>query len=164
MVSPNLNFWSNSRKKSLESQQKHAIRNRFVRTLLCSKDIFITGYNRKMLMRKRTSFLDRVCVNYEQLFHPVQCTARRICQCSSSDKLVLPKVTAILSFSDQFHFLRSINCFGIGTRQYSNCLYQSESVHTLFSYHYKLSFLGEVFLLGNQFFQFLANVAFQSQS
>ena len=104
MVPPDLNFWSISRKGSLESQQKHALRNRFLRTLLFSNDLFQPGYNRKMLMRKRTCILDGVCVKYEQLFHPVQCTACRICQCSSRGKLVLPKVTGFLSFSDQLHF------------------------------------------------------------
>ena len=92
----NLTFWSLSRKESLESQQKHALRNRFLRTLLFSNDIFHAGYNRKVLMRKRTSILDRGCVNYEQLFHPVHCIASRICQCSSRDKLVLPEVNGIL--------------------------------------------------------------------
>ena len=93
MVPPNLYFWSISRKESLESKQKHALRISFLRTLLCSNDTFNPGYNRKMLIRKRMSILDGVCVNYEQFFHPVQRTACRICQCSSRDKLVLPKVT-----------------------------------------------------------------------
>ena len=100
MVPPNLNFWSISRKESLESQQKHAFRNRFLRTLLCSKDVFNPGYNRKKLMRKRTSFLDGVCVNYEQLLQPVQSTACRICQCSSKDKIVLPEVTNVSTHND----------------------------------------------------------------
>ena len=86
MCPPNLNFWSISCKEILESQQKHALRNRFLRTLLCSNDIFSPGYNRKTLIRKRTSILDRDWFNYEQLFHPVQCTACRNCQCSSRCK------------------------------------------------------------------------------
>ena len=105
MVPPNLYFWSISRRESLESQQKHALRNKFLRTLLCSNDNVNPGYNRKMLIRKRTFILDRVCFNYEQLFHPVQCTAGRICQCSSRDRFVLPEVTGILSISDQVHYL-----------------------------------------------------------
>ena len=105
MVPPNLNFWSISRREGLESQQKHALKNKLLRTLLCSNDIFNPGYNRKMLIRKRTSILDRVCSNYEQLFHPIQCTACRICQCSSRDRRVLPEVTGILSISDQVHYL-----------------------------------------------------------
>ena len=104
MVPQNLNF-SFSRKENLESQQKHALRNKFLRTLLCSQDALYPGYNRKMLLRKRTSIVDRVCFNYEQLFHPVQCIARIICQCSSGDKLVLPEVTGILSTSDQLLYL-----------------------------------------------------------
>ena len=104
MVPPNLKFWSNSRKESLESQQKHALRYRFLRKLLCSNDIFNPRYNRKMLLRKRTSILDSVCSNYEQLFHPVQCTAYRICQCSSRDKFVLPELTGILSVLNQLRY------------------------------------------------------------
>ena len=105
MFPPNLNFWSISRKESLESQQQHALRNKFLRTLLCSNDILNPGYNRKMLMRKRTSIFDRVCFNYEQLFHPVLCASCKICQCSSRDKIVLPEVTGVLLISDQFHYL-----------------------------------------------------------
>ena len=101
MVSINSKFWSISRKEGLESQQKHALGKKFLRTLLFSNDIFNPGYKRKMLMRKRTSILDGVCVKYEQLIHPVQCTACRICQSGSRDKFVLPEVTGILSFSDQ---------------------------------------------------------------
>ena len=129
MPPPNLIYWSISREESLESQKKPALRNRFLRTLLCSNDIFNPGYNRKMIMRKKTSIFARVCFNYEQLFHPVQCTACRICQCSSKDKRVLPEVTGILSNSDQLHHLSGINCFGNGTRQYSTCLYQSGNSH-----------------------------------
>ena len=57
MVPPNWNFWSISRKESLESQQKHALRNRFLRTLLYSNVIFNPGYNRKMLKEKEHPFL-----------------------------------------------------------------------------------------------------------
>ena len=105
MSPPNLNFWSILRKESPESQQKHALRKRFLRTLLFSNDSFYPGYNRKMLMRKRTSFHDGVCFIYEQLFHLVQYTACRICQSSSRDKLFLPEVKGILSFSYQLHYL-----------------------------------------------------------
>ena len=53
MSPPNLNFWFISRKESPESQQKHALRNRFLRPLLCSNDTFNPGYNRKTLIRER---------------------------------------------------------------------------------------------------------------
>ena len=164
MIPPNLNFSSISRKESLKSQKRRALRNRFFRTLLCSIDILNPGYNRKMLMRKRTSILDRVCFNYEQLFHPVQYTACKLCQCSSRKRLVLPEVTGILSVSDQFHYLWGINCVGNGTRQHSTCLYPSGISHILLSYDYILSFLAKIFLLWNQSFQCLAIVAFQLQS
>ena len=84
----NLNFWSISRKEGPESQQKHALRNRFLRALLCSNDILNPRYNRKTLIRKKASILDGVCFNQEQLFHPIQCTACRKCQCSSRGKRV----------------------------------------------------------------------------
>ena len=86
MTPPKLKIGSISCKESPESQQNYALRNRFLRTLLCSNVIFNPGYNRKTLMRKRTSILDRVCFNYEQLFHPRQCTSCRKCQCSSRGK------------------------------------------------------------------------------
>ena len=86
MSPPNLNFWYISRKESLESQQKHALRNKFLQTLLCSNVVFNPGYNRKMLIRKRTSILDGACFIYGLLFHPKQCTACRECQCSSRGK------------------------------------------------------------------------------
>ena len=80
-------------------------RNRFLRTILGSNDIFNPGFNRKTLIRKRTSILDTVCFNYEPLFYPIHCTACRKCQCSSRGKLLLPEGTGILSISDQFHYL-----------------------------------------------------------
>ena len=164
MVAPNFKLWSISSEESLESQRKHALRNRFLRTLLCSKDILKPGNIRKMLMRKRTSILDGVCFNYEQLFHPVKCIACTKCKYTWRDKFFLPEVTGILSNSDQLHYLWSINCFGNGTRQYSTCLYQSGSSHILFSYHYILSILGKIFILWNKFFQWLATVEFLIQS
>ena len=163
MVPTNSNFWYTLYKKSLDLRQKHAFGNEFLRTLLCSNDIFNPGYNRKMLVRKRTSILDGVCFKYEQLIHPVQCTACRICQCSSWDKLVLPEVTGILPIPDQLHCIWGINCFSNGTRQFSICLYQSGNLHILLSYHYILSISGEIFLHWNQSFQCLAIVAFQPQ-
>ena len=117
-----------------------------------------------MLIRKTTSILDGVCAIYEQLFHPVQGNAFRICQCSSRDKLVLPEVNGILSFSDLFHYLRGINFFGNGTRQDSNCLYQSGNLHILSSYHYILSISGKIYLLWNESFRCLAIAAFQLES
>ena len=63
MSPPILNFWSNLRNESPESQQKHALRKKILQTLLCSNDILNPGYNRKTLNRKRTSILDGVCFN-----------------------------------------------------------------------------------------------------
>ena len=160
MVPRNINFWSISRKESLESQQKPAHRNRFLLTPLCSNDSFNPGYNRKMLMRKTTSIPSGVCFNCEQLFHPVQCTACRICQCSSRDKLILPKLTGV---QIKFIIFQVKNCFGIGTRQYSTCLYLSENSNILYSYLYILSILSKIFPLWSQYFQCLAIVAFQLQ-
>ena len=58
MSRPSGKVWSITRREILESQQKHALTNRFLRTLLCSNDNFNPGYNREMFMRKRTSILD----------------------------------------------------------------------------------------------------------
>ena len=97
MVPTKLIFWSNSRKESLKSQQKHALKNRFLQTLLCPDDTFNPGYNWKMLNRKKTCILDDVCYIYEQLFLPGQCTACKKCQSSSTNKLVLSKAPGVLS-------------------------------------------------------------------
>ena len=87
MSPANLNYWSISRKESPESQQKHALRIRFLRTLLCLNVIFNLGYNLKTVIRKRTSILGGACFIYEWLFHPKQCTACRKRPCSSRGKL-----------------------------------------------------------------------------
>ena len=76
MTPSNGNLWSNSRRESPECQQRLALRKKFLQTLLCSNDILNPGYTRKKFMRKRSSIPDGVCFNYEQLFHPVHCSAR----------------------------------------------------------------------------------------
>ena len=82
MRPPNLNFWSFSRKNIPESQQKHALKNKFLRAVLCLNDFLNPRYNWKTLIKKTTSILDGVCFNYEQLLHSIQCTACRKCPCS----------------------------------------------------------------------------------
>ena len=57
MSPSNLIFWSTSRKETPESQQKHALGKKFLRTLLCSNDIFNPGYNRKTLIEREHPFL-----------------------------------------------------------------------------------------------------------
>ena len=68
MGPPNLNFWYISSEENLNSQQKHALRKRFMRALLCPNDKFNPGCNRKKLIRKGTSILEKGCFNYEQCF------------------------------------------------------------------------------------------------
>ena len=63
MSPSNGNFWSISRKQSLEFLQKHALRNRFLRRLLCPNDIFNPGYKRKTVIKKRTAIPDGACFN-----------------------------------------------------------------------------------------------------
>ena len=130
MVPPNLVFWSNSRKESLTSQQKHALEIVFCKHYCVQMTLLVPGTIGKCSL-EITSILDGVCFTYEQLFHPVFCTACRICHCSSIDKLVLPRATGILTISDQLHHICVMNCFGNGTRQYSTCLYQFGSLHIL---------------------------------
>ena len=160
MSPPKGNFCSIPHKETLESQQKHALSNRFLRTLLCSNDIFNPGYIRKRLIRKRTSNHDRVCFNYEQLFHLIQCSACRKCQCSSRRERAWQEVFCIQSILTPFQYFWDTCCFDNGKRQCSPCLYQFESWCILFSYHGKLSFLNKKFHLLNQFFQNLAVVGF----
>ena len=61
MIPPNLYFRSFSREERLESQQ-------FKMTIL-------TPVKSENAHQKKTSSLDGICFTYEQLFHPVQCTA-----------------------------------------------------------------------------------------
>ena len=75
MVPPTINFWSVSQKQSLASQQRHAVTNKLLRAKLCSIDTFDPAYNQKKLTRKRTSIIEEVFYNYEQLLQPVQSTA-----------------------------------------------------------------------------------------
>ena len=92
-----LNIWSEKKyiqstshhNPSLESQQKHALENRFLRIRLCSNDNFNPRYNQKMLIRRKTSIPSGVCFTFEQLFRPVKGTACKINQCSSKDNRVL---------------------------------------------------------------------------
>ena len=77
MVPPVMKIWSISRTESLESQHKDAVRNRFLRALLCSNDNFDPGYNWNVLIRKRTAIPDGVCFTNEQLFRP-SITVRRL--------------------------------------------------------------------------------------
>ena len=105
MFPPNFHFWSISRKESLESQQKHALKNEFLRSVLCPNDIFGPGYNRKTLIRKRTSILDGVLFNHELLFLPIQCTACRKCQCSSRGERAYQGVFCIQSTLTPFQYL-----------------------------------------------------------
>ena len=161
MLPLRLNFWCISHNESLESQQKHALRNTFLQALLCSNDKITSGYNREMLVRKKTSIFVEICFTYEQLFHPVHCTACGICQCNSVDKFNLLTASGILTISDQLHCLWGINCFLNCTRHFSTCPYQSGCLHILFSYHCKLSISGKIFLLWNQFLKCLTIIAFQ---
>ena len=77
-----------------------------------------------MLIRKKTSILYQFCFKYEQRIHPIQCTASKICECNSIDKLILWGSTGFVSFLGQSFLLCSTNCFCNGKRQYSACLYQ----------------------------------------
>ena len=160
MSPPNINFWSISCEESLESQQKHALRNRFLRTLLCSNGIFNPEYNRETLFRKRTSIPDGACFNYKHLIHPVQCTACRKCQGSSRGKRALQEAFCIQSTLNPFQYLWDTCCFNSGIRQCAPCLHQFGSWCILFFYHCKLSILNKKFHLLNQHFQCLAFVVF----
>ena len=56
-------------------------------------------------LEKKRPFLTKFVFVNEQLFHPVQCSACKIRQFSSKDKLFFLKATSILSISDQFQYL-----------------------------------------------------------
>ena len=132
---------------------------RFLWALLCSNDNFSPRYNRKMLIRKRTSVLENGGFNYKQLFHRLQFTACKMSQCSSTDKLLLSRVTGMLSTLYHFHCRWDTKWFGNGTRQNWTSLYQSWSFQVNFSYHNNLSILGKNFFWWNQSSPCLAIVA-----
>ena len=58
MVQPKLNFRSISGEESLESQQKLALRDKFLPTKMSSNDKFNPKYDRKLLIGKRISILE----------------------------------------------------------------------------------------------------------
>ena len=105
MLPKKLKLWSISRKKKIGSQQKHALKNRLWPEQFRSNDSFSLGCNRQMLIKKTKSILGKVCFIYGQLLRPIQCTCCKVCQCSLIDKLVLPRVTGILSILDQLQYL-----------------------------------------------------------
>ena len=76
----------------------------FLRTLLCSNEIFNPGYNRKTLIGKKTSILDGVCFTYEQLFHSIQCNACRKCHCNSKSKRAFREAFRIQSTLTSFQY------------------------------------------------------------
>ena len=151
MVLSNFDFWSISGKESLEFQEKHELNKEFLRAILSSKDTFNPRLNRKRRNSNRTSDSVWVCFTYEQLFHPVQCTAGKICQCNSIDKLALPKATGIFSTAFKFHYLWGTNCFGNGAQKFWTCLCQSRCLQIFFC-HCILSFSGKRIFFGISFF------------
>ena len=58
MVPPNFLSLSSIEKTAI--QQRQALREMFLRTLLRSSDNFLAGYNKKVLIGKGTSTLDKV--------------------------------------------------------------------------------------------------------
>ena len=68
MSPPILNFWSFSRKESLESQQKHALRNRFLRTLCFQMTISIQGTIEKGSLEREHPFLTEFVSNMNSCF------------------------------------------------------------------------------------------------
>ena len=160
MSPPNGSFWSVSRKENLELQQKLALRNRFLRSLLCSNDMFNPEYNRKTLFRNGTSILDATCFNCKQLFHPIHCTTCRKYQCSSRGKRAEQEAFCIQTTLNPFKYPWDTCCFDSGIRQCSPCLHQFVSWCILFFYHYELSISNKNFHLLYQPFQYLAIVVF----
>ena len=55
MVSPNWKFWFVLLKGSLASQQGHALRRKILPALFCLNDNVSLNYNRKLLIRNKTS-------------------------------------------------------------------------------------------------------------
>ena len=102
MVPLNLNFWPTSRKESLASPLQQTLRRRFLRVFLCSNHNFNPRYNRKIVIRKKTSNPNDVSLKYEKWYHRIQRRARNICQCNSVDNLILLRATVNVSSSGRF--------------------------------------------------------------
>ena len=68
MVPSILTFWSVWRKENVESQEKHALKSKFLRTLVCSNHKFNPGYNHKMLIRKVHAVVTRVVLFMNSCF------------------------------------------------------------------------------------------------
>ena len=82
--------------------------------------------------------------------------------CNSIVTLVLT-VASFVSISNQFHWLRRVNCFDYKRWQNSTFLYQSGEMHRLLTYESLVSILGGEFLRWKQSFQCLVILAFQLQ-
>ena len=67
----------------------------------CVQMTILTPGTIKKLNRERTSFLDGVCLNYEQLFHPLDYSTCGISQGGSIDKLILPRAVGSPIISKQ---------------------------------------------------------------
>ena len=162
MVPTNSCFWSKSRKESVVCQQKFAFRNEFLPKLTCSNDKLNSGCNWKMLLRKRTSNLDEICLNYEQLFHPEQKTFEEKIFVNQQLHFFV-KICWYSISSSPFCYLWCNSCSGNGTHC-PVCLCQSWRSQIFSYFHYSLSISGKDFLFRNQLFQCLVKVAFQLQS
>ena len=103
MVPPKVNFWSISRKKSLNPNRSTHLERNFGEHFCAQMTFWHPGYNRKMLIRKKTFTLEKTCFENERLFHPVQCTTCKIYHYSSIDKLVLPSVSGFLWYMTIFN-------------------------------------------------------------
>ena len=117
MVPPNLNYWSISRKESLESQQKHAPKKGLLRTPLCSNYIFNPGFNRKMHMRKKHPFLSEFVLSMNSCFNHYNAPLVEYVNLVQKINLFCQNDWYSVSF-DHFHYLRGTNCFSNSTRQY----------------------------------------------
>ena len=67
MVPPNLFFWSISQKR-LETRGKQALRNKFLRTILCPMTILIPGTIGKGSVEREHPFLTEFVLNMNSCF------------------------------------------------------------------------------------------------
>ena len=150
-------FWSISIKESLESQQKHALRNRVLQAVFCSNDNFNPGYNREMVNRKSTSILDKSCFIMNSCF--IQYISPLVKNVNVARK-INTFCQEWLVFCKLWIHLNVFEVEIVSVTVHDNI--EIFEVYTYF-YQYILSILGKNFPIWNPSFHCPAIVAFQLQ-
>ena len=116
MVPPKVNFWSISRKESLEYQQQHALTNRFLQTLF-EMTISILGTIGKCSLGRDYPFLTKFLLFMNSCFIQYNAPLEKYVNVAQKINSLCQK-RLVLSTWDHFHHLQGTIYFGNGKRQY----------------------------------------------